>query len=67
MFEALGGRPHVALVLPVEVRGRAVVALYGEHFEIQRLETREVLNDAMRARGLSAMSETTYKLTRRAD
>jgi len=50
---------------PFSVPAEEIHRLYDEAFEIEHLETRDVLNDAFRERGLDAMTESAHVLTRR--
>lgn len=50
---------------PYAVSGDEVGRLFGDAFDIDFLETRDVLNERFRDGGLSAMTESVFALTRR--
>ncbi len=49
---------------PYAVPDQEVGQLFGDGFEIERLETRDALSDRFRSNGVSRMSESAYLLTR---
>ena len=50
---------------PFSVPSEEIHWLYGDDFEIEHLDTRDVLNDMFRERGLEEMTESAHVLTRR--
>lgn len=50
---------------PFAVSDDEVGRLFGDAFDIEHLETRDMLNDRFRDAGLSAMTESVFALTRR--
>ena len=49
---------------PFAVSDPEVTELFGDRFAIERLRTRDVLDDRFRKRGLAAMTESTFALTK---
>lgn len=49
---------------PFAVSDTEVVSLFGECFHIEHLRTRDVLDERFRERGLTAMTESTFAMTR---
>lgn len=52
---------------PFAVSPEEVDRLFGDGFEVERLETRDALHDRFRAGGVTAMSESAFALTHTAD
>ena len=50
---------------PFSVPSEEIHRLYSDAFEIEHLDTRDVLNEVFRERGLDAMTESAHVLTRR--
>jgi len=50
---------------PFAVPGDEVHSLFGDAFSIENLETREVMNEEFRSRGLTSMTESVFAMTRR--
>ncbi len=50
---------------PFAVSDDEVRSLYRDGFDLEHLETRDVLNDVFRGRGLQAMTESAFVVTRR--
>ncbi len=50
---------------PFAVSAEEVERLFGDSFTVEHLETKDVLNDMFRERGLSAMTSSAFALTRR--
>lgn len=50
---------------PFAVSDTEVHSLFGDHFDIELLRSRDVLDDQFRKRGLTAMTESAFCLTKR--